>query len=53
MEVEITKPINAQVGVVGAQGAAAGGGNQLHFFVPREDRASTFYFVGSSGRELK
>jgi filamentous hemagglutinin len=46
IEVEITKPINAQVGVVGPQGSAAGGGNQLHFIVPPRDRASVFRVVG-------
>lgn len=50
IEVEITRPIHAQVGVVGAQGAAEGGGNQLHFVVPPAERASTFKFI--SGRQL-
>lgn len=34
VDVQVTKSINAQVGLVGAQGASTGGGNQLHFFVP-------------------
>jgi len=46
IEVEITKPINAQVGVVGAQGSASGGGNQLHFIIQPSDRASAFKVVG-------
>jgi hypothetical protein len=46
VEVEITRPINAQVGVVGGQGTAAGGGNQLHFIIPLQDRASVFKVVG-------
>lgn len=50
IEVEITKPINAQVGVVGAQGSAVGGGNQLHFVIGAADRASVFKVVG--GRAL-
>ncbi|MDA7418214.1 DUF637 domain-containing protein [Xenophilus arseniciresistens] len=52
IEVQVTKPINAQVGVVGAQGAAAGGGNQLHFFLPPADRSSVFSYVAGSGRAL-
>lgn len=39
-------PMNAQVGVVGAQDSATGGGNQLHFIVPPRDRASVFRVVG-------
>jgi hypothetical protein len=50
VEVEIIKPINAQVGVVGAQDAAAGGGNQLHFLIPPGERSSVFRVVG--GRVL-
>ena len=50
VEVEITQPINAQVGVAGPQGTAAGGGNQLHFIFPQQDRASAFKVVG--GRAL-
>jgi len=50
IEAEITKPVNAHVGVVGAQGQNVGGGNQLHFIVPPKDRASVFKFVG--GRAL-
>jgi hypothetical protein len=36
VELEIVKPVNAQIGVVGSQGAAPGGANQLNFlFHPR------------------
>jgi hypothetical protein len=48
VDIQVTKAINAQVGAVGAQGSAAGGGNQLHFFVPRDDRRSVFRVVGGS-----
>jgi hypothetical protein len=50
IQVEVTKPANAQIGVVGEQPGAAGGGNQLHFNFPPEQRAETFKFVG--GQEL-
>jgi hypothetical protein len=50
IEVEITRPIYAQVGVVGGQGAAIGGGNQLHLVVPLSERATVFKFI--SGRAL-
>ncbi|MDO9053145.1 MAG: DUF637 domain-containing protein [Gallionella sp.] len=53
IEIEITKPIQAQVGLVGSQGGAAGGGgNQLNFLIGRADRSSTFKFVEGSGRVL-
>jgi hypothetical protein len=53
IEVEITKPIQAQVGVVGSQGGTAGGGgNQLNFLVPRDDRSSVFKYIPYSGRTL-
>lgn len=52
VEIQVTKSINAQVGLVGAQGAAPGGGNQLHFFVPRDSRSSIFKYVANSGRSL-
>jgi len=50
IDVEITKPINAQVGVVGSQGASSGGGNQLHFYIKPQDRSGAFKVVG--GRVL-
>ena len=53
IEVEILKPVRAQVGVVGGQGSSAtGGGNQLHFIVPLDERAATFKYVANSGRAL-
>lgn len=52
VDVEITKPINAQVGMVGAQGAASGGGGQLHFFLPAAERSTAFKYVAGSGRGL-
>ncbi len=50
IDVQVGRPVNAQVGAVGAQGSAAGGGNQLHFFLPPADRSSVFKVVG--GRAL-
>ncbi len=53
IEVEITKPVNAHVGVVGSQKGAVGGGNQLHFIVSVEDRTSAFKYVDGSARSLQ
>ena len=53
IEVEIMRPVYAQVGVVGRQGAAAGGGNQLHFVVPLAERNTVFKYVPNSGRALQ
>ena len=52
IEVEILKPVRAQVGVVGAQGNAAGGGNQLHFVLPQGERDAVFKYVANSGKTL-
>jgi hypothetical protein len=52
IEVEITQPINAQIGIVGAQGQAAGGGNQLHLIIPNEQRGEILKFVEGSGKAL-
>ena len=52
IRVEITRPVSAQVGVAGAQSGAAGGGNQLHFVVPLNERSTTFKYVANSGRAL-
>lgn len=46
IQVEVTRPINAQVGVVGEQPGAAGGANQLHFNLPPEERTGAFKIVG-------
>jgi filamentous hemagglutinin len=46
VELEIVKPLNAQIGIVGSQGAAAGGANQLNFmFLPKQG-AEYFRLVG-------
>ena len=42
-----------QIGKVGSQGAAAGGGNQLHFIMDASERAKVFKFVQGSGKALK
>ena len=52
VNIQVTKPINAQFGIVCPQESAAGGGNQLHFLVPRDDRVNVFKYVGGSGRAL-
>jgi hypothetical protein len=52
IEVEITQPVAAKVGVVGPQGTALGGGNQLHFIVQPADRSSVFRYVPDSGKAL-
>jgi hypothetical protein len=48
VQVEVTQPVNAQVGIVGKQAGAGGGGNQLHFNLPPNQRTSTFKFIGGS-----
>ncbi|MGJ7580839.1 DUF637 domain-containing protein [Variovorax sp. RHLX14] len=53
VEIKVTKSINAQIGIVGAQGSVVGGGNQLHFFLPMADRSLIFNYVAGSGRGLK
>ena len=54
VELQITKPTNAQIGHVGTQnsGAVGGGGNQLNFLITGGERASTFQYVNGSGRVL-
>ena len=52
IEVEVTRSIQAQIGIVGRQGGAPGGGNQLNFLIPRDDRSSVFKYVQGSGRAL-
>ena len=53
IEVEITKPVQAQVGVVGKQAGAAGGGNQINFVIDPADRASIFKYIQGSGKALQ
>lgn len=53
VEVKVTQPINAQVGVVGVQPGAVGGGNQLHFLVPPSQRGGVFEYVVGSGKALQ
>lgn len=52
IQVEVIQPINAQIGIVGAQEGAAGGGNQLHFNLPPNQRTSVFQYVQNSARGL-
>jgi ABC-type multidrug transport system fused ATPase/permease subunit len=51
VELEIIKPVNAQIGVVGQQGAAAGGANQMNFLFEQRKGAEFFKFV--NGGALK
>ena len=53
VEVKVTKAINAQTGKVGEQGSSAGGGNQLHFFLPASDRPAIFEYISDSARAMK
>jgi hypothetical protein len=54
IEIEITQPVQAQIGVVASQGGAADvGGNQLNFLISPADRSSTFTYVLGSGRALQ
>lgn len=46
IQVEVTQPVNAQIGIVGSQDGATGGGNQLHFNLPPDQRSSVFKFIG-------
>jgi hypothetical protein len=50
VELEITKPVNAQIGVVGSQGAATGGANQLNFLFDSRNGGEFFKLV--SRKEL-
>jgi hypothetical protein len=49
-EDQALKTVNAQLGLVGQQGAAAGGANQMNFLFERG--AGGKYFKWSSGRAL-
>jgi filamentous hemagglutinin family protein len=50
VELEVVKPVNAQIGVVGAQGAASGGANQLNFLFEQRNGGEFFKLV--DGRKL-
>lgn len=52
VELEIVKPINAQVGVVGAQGSATGGANQLNFLFQQRNGGEFFKLVEGSAKVL-
>jgi uracil-DNA glycosylase len=52
IKVEITQPINAQIGIVGEQPGATGDANQLHFNMPADQRANVFRYVPDSGKGL-
>ena len=45
VELEIIKPVNAQIGVVGSQGTATGGANQLNFLFEQRNGGEFFKFV--------
>ena len=50
VELEITKPLNAQIGIVGPQSGAAGGANQVNFMFPRREGGEFFKLI--SGKAL-
>ena len=50
VELEVVKPLNAQIGVVGPQGSAQGGANQLNFLF--ESRGGAEFFTVIGGRKL-
>ncbi len=50
VELEITKPVNAQIGVVGSQGAATGGASQLNFLFEQRNGGEFFKLI--SRKEL-
>ena len=45
VELEIVKPVNAQIGVVGSQGAAKGGANQMNFLFEQRNGGEFFRFL--------
>lgn len=51
VSIESTEPVNAKIGIVGPQGGAYGGANQLHFNIPPEQRSQVFKFINA--RPLK
>jgi hypothetical protein len=46
VELEVIKPVNAQLGIVGQQGSAPGGANQINFLFPPREGAQFFKVVG-------
>lgn len=50
VELEITKPLNVQIGIVGPQSGAAGGANQINFLFPQREGGEFFKLI--SGRAL-
>ncbi|MDR0779457.1 MAG: hypothetical protein LBF16_02035 [Pseudomonadales bacterium] len=50
VELELIKPLNAQIGIVGAQGSAIGGSSQVSFLFEQRNEGEFFKLVGS--REL-
>jgi hypothetical protein len=50
VELEVKKPLNAQIGIVGQQGSAIGGANQISFMFPKYEGGQ--YFKLLSEREL-
>ncbi len=46
VELEVVKPVNAQIGTVGQQGAAGGGANQLNFLFEQRNGGEFFNVVG-------
>lgn len=47
VELEVVKPLNAQIGVVGSQGSAPGGANQLNFLFEKRGGAEYFTVIGT------
>lgn len=45
VELRVTKPVNAQVGIVGAQAGATGGASQLNFMFPRAQGGQFFEVI--------
>ncbi|MDR0779983.1 MAG: hypothetical protein LBF16_04720, partial [Pseudomonadales bacterium] len=52
IEVEITQPFNAQIGIVGPQELASGGASQLHFIIPPVQKMNVLKFIGGSEKAL-
>lgn len=48
IQVEVTKPVNVQIGIVGKQPGDASGGNQLHFNMPPDKRNKVFKIIDAT-----